>query len=236
MTAKHVLSTFAMLALTAAAGSAASKPHYDVAPPGQIVQDTLAYLTGEGMHSAWHIVASRELAGKNMGKTPVYQWYLSFYAPDGEGGGKLVYRLPNKDGELLSRVTKAKGAEMYFPLQDVKIVGAAEFERAGVQDVVVWDHQSGADCGDADVTLFGADAKDGVVQRVHVQNACSLSTKIVKRGGLSGVELSGPYYGPKAPMCCPTKPKARALLAYSDGRWSVNPNYYIISASLAAHR
>jgi hypothetical protein len=200
------------------------------------MQDQVVYLTGEAMHSAWHIVVSRKLVGKQLGKTPAYQWYLSFYAPDGNDGGKLVYQLPNKDGELLSRVTKARGANLFFPQQAVQIVGAAEFEQSGVQDVVVWDHQAGADCGSDDVTVFGANANGRVEQRVHVQNGCSLSAKIVKNSAFSAVLLGGPYYGPKAPLCCPTKPKARALLAYSRGAWSVKPNYYIISASLAAHR
>ena len=233
---KGFLRAFALAACVLATAAAPQKPHYDVAPPGQVMQDQVAYLTGEGMHSAWHIVASRKLAGKNMGRTPVYQWYLSFYAPDGDDGGKLVYQMPGKDEELLSRVTKAHGADMYFPQQDVKIVGAAEFEQFGVQDVVVWDHQAGADCGAADVTVFGADTRGKVVQRVHVENGCALAAKIVKHGALSAVQLSGPYYGPKAAMCCPTKPKATAVLAYAHGTWSVKPNYYIISASLAAHR
>lgn len=223
------------LALCAATAAAAPKPQYDVAPPGHIMQDTVAYLSGEGMNSKWHVVASRKLVGMQNGKTPAYQWYLSFYAPAGDGS-KLVYQLPNQSHVLLSRVIKAPNVPLYFPQQDVKIVGAAEFEQSGVQDVVIWDHQAGADCGTDDVTVFGADANGRVVQRVHVENGCNLAAKIVKRGALSAVRLTGPYYGPKAAMCCPTKPKANALLSYSGGSWRVNPNYYIISASLAAHR
>jgi hypothetical protein len=166
----------------------------------------------------------------------MYQWYLSFYAPDGNDGGKLVYQLPNSSHELLSNVTKAHGAQMYFPMQELKIVGSAEFEQAGVQDVVVWDHQSGADCGAVDVTVFGADAHGHFEQRVHVENGCSLDATIVKRDALSAVQLTGPYYGSTAPLCCPTKPKATALLSYKNGTWSVSPNYFVISASLAAHR
>lgn len=215
---------------------AAITPHFDVPPPGQVVQKTVAYLTGEAMHSKWYVVASRKLVGKNMGKTPVYQWYLSFYAPDGNDGGKLVYQLPNSSHELLSQVTKAHGAEMYFPMQDLKIVGAAEFEQPGVQDVVVWDHQAGADCGIADVTVFGTDAHGHVEQRVHTENGCSLEADVVKRDGLSAVQLTGPYYGQNAPLCCPTKPKASAVLSYKSGAWSMLPQYFIISASLAAHR
>lgn len=215
---------------------AAVTPHFDVAPPGQVVERKVAYLTGEAMHSRWYIVASRKLVGKNMGTTPMYQWYLSFYAPDGDDGGKLVYQLPNGSHELLSRVTKANGAEMYFPLQDLQIIGPAEFEQPGVQDVVVWNHQSAADCGIADVTVFGADAHGHVVQRVHVENGCVLNASIVKRDGVSAVQLIGPYYAPNAALCCPTKPNAKAFLTFKHGVWTVSPAYFIISASLAAHR
>lgn len=125
---------------------------------------------------------------------------------------------------------------MYFPMQQLKIAGAAEFEQPGVQDVVVWDQQTGADCGTADVTVFGADSRGHVVQRVHAENGCSLEAAIVKGGAFSAVQLTGPYYTPDAPLCCPTKPKATALLLYRNGTWTITPEYFIISASLAAHR
>jgi len=228
---KNILLALSVVALsaTAAAGAAVpANPHLSPAPPGHVMQRTVAYLTGEAMHSMWYVVASRKLAGKNMGKTPVYQWYLSFYAPDGNDGGKLVYQIPGKQNTVLARVEKAHGAQMYFPMQDLKIAGAAELERQGVQDVVVWDHQAGADCGAADVTVFGANSKGQVQQRVHVQNGCALDAKIVKHGALSAVQLSGPYYAANAPMCCPTKPKASAMLQYANGGWSVSPKYYTI--------
>lgn len=235
---KRLFYALVLVAFSSAGAGAAppANPHLNLSPPGQVMQKTVAYLTGEAMHSAWFVVASRKMAGRQMGKTPVYQWYLSFYAPDGNDGGKLVYQLPDEQGDLLSHVTKAHGARMYFPQQDVKIAGAAEFEQSGVQDVVVWDHQAGADCGTADVTVFGANTKGQVEQRVHVQNGCSLNAKIVKHGALSAVQLSGPYYGPKAALCCPTKPHASALLLFRNGDWSMTPTYYTISASLAAHR
>ncbi len=172
-------------ALVTVSASAAPAPRYDVAPPGHVVQDTVAYLTGEGMQSAWHVVASRQLVGRQMGQTPVYQWYLSFYAPNATGL-KLAYRLPNAQGELLSRVMKAPGEQMYFPQQDLRIVGTGEFEKTGVQDVVVWDHQTGADCGTADVTVFGAGATGRVEQRVHVENGCSWTRRSSNTGRYPG--------------------------------------------------
>lgn len=235
---KRLVYALVLLSFSAASAGAAvpANPHLSPAPPGQVMQRTVAFLTGDAMHSMWYIVASRKLVGKNMGKVPVYQWYLSFYAPDGEDGGKLAYQLPDKQGTLLSRVEKAHGAQMYFPQQSVKIAGVGQFEHPDVDDVVVWDHQAGADCGVADVTVFGANTKGQVIQQIHVQNGCELNAKIIQRNGADAIALSGPYYGPNAPMCCPTKPKASAMLVYKNGDWKMTPNYYTVSASLAAHR
>lgn len=235
---KRLLYALVLLAFSATAAGAAvpAHPRLSPAPPGQVMQQTVAYLTGQAMHSMWYVVASRKLAGKNMGKDPVYQWYLSFYAPDGDDGGKLAYQLPDKQGTLLSRIEKAHGAQMYFPQQSLKIVGVAQFEHPDVDDVVVWDHQAGADCGGADVTVFRANTKGQVEQSIHVQNGCQLDAKIVKYKGAQAIQLTGPYYAPNAAMCCPTKPKASAMLVYKNGDWKMTPNYYTISASLAAHR
>lgn len=229
------LRSLAVLALIAATAlGAASKPQFDKQPPGQIVQDSVAYLSGEAMNSAWHVVTSRKMLGRQMGNEPAYQWYVSFYAP-AANGLKLVYQLPDKNGLLLATVTKAHGADLYFPRADVKILGAAELEQSGVQDVVLQIHQSGADCGSANVVVFGANKNMAVEPRAHIQNGCALEAAIVKNGKLSAVRLSGPYYGPNAAMCCPTKPHVTALLSFKNGSWSVKPAYFTISASMAAH-
>lgn len=216
---------------------AAAASHYDRRPPGQVVQDVTAYLSGEGMNSAWHVVASRTVAGKDMGKTPVYQWYLSFYAP-APNGLKLVYQLPNASTFLVPKVTKAHGAEMYYPMSQLEIVGTGEFEQSGVQDVVVQSSAAAADCGLATVAVFGSKNTNGaltVEPRVAITNACALQATIVKNGALRAVQLNGPYYSAKAALCCPTKPKATAKLAYAGGKWSVSPQYFMISASMASH-
>jgi hypothetical protein len=225
-----------LLAAGTAGAGAATHPAYDKQPPGTIVQDVTAYLSGEAMNSAWHVVASRTMAGKHMGKTPVYQWYLSFYAP-AQNGLKLVYRLPNAENFFIPKVTKAIGAEMYFPIEQLKIVGPAELERSGVQDVVVQTHRYAADCGSSIVAVFGAKPGTMAVEpRVTVVNSCSINASIVKNGSLQAVQLAGPYYAPKAALCCPTKPKVTATLAYSNGTWKVAPSYFLISASMATHQ
>jgi hypothetical protein len=230
------LRSLAVLALIAATAlGAASKPQFDKHPPGQIVQDSVAYLSGEAMNSAWHVVTSRKMLGRQMGKEPAYQWYVSFYAPAAEGL-KLVYQLPGNNDLMLAKVEKASGAELYFPRADVKIVGTGEFEQSGVQDVVLQVMQSAADCGSAKIIVFGADKSMKVVPRVHVQNGCDLRASIVKNGPLAALQLSGPYYSAHAPLCCPTKPHATALLSFQNGTWTEKPSYFtIMRSSASAH-
>jgi hypothetical protein len=127
---------------------------------------------------------------------------------------------------------------MYFPHEQLTIVGTGELERSGVQDVVVQSHAFAADCGMATIAVFGAKAVGttfAVDPRVTVSNACSLTASVVKNGALQAVRLTGPYYAKNAALCCPTKPSARAMLSFAGGSWSVKPDYFTISASLASH-
>lgn len=200
---------------------------YNNPPPGKVVQDVVTYLSGEAMNSKWHVVSSRVLVGKQNGTTPAYQWYISVYAP-AANGWTLAWRTPGASS-LLAKVTKAHGAQLFFPQQSVKIVGGGELEQPAVQDAVVQIHQSAADCGSSTVAVIGAQghAMKPVV-RASVENGCDLQASIVKYGQMQAVQLTGPYYGPKAAMCCPTKPKATAKLTYSGQirGWSVTPNYF----------
>lgn len=198
-------------------------------PPGTTMQRVTAYLSGEGMNSAWHVVSSRKQIGTQDG-TPVYQWYVSFYAPSADGL-KLAYRLPDNDNALLAKVEKASGAQAYFPHADVRIAGAGEFEQSGVQDVVVQIHQIGADCGMSDVVVFGAGANMRVVPRVNVQNPCDLQASIVKDGSMSAVRLTGPYYARDSALCCPTKRQVTSLLSFAKGSWRVQPRYFAMQAT-----
>jgi len=181
------------------------------------------------MSSRWHVVASRKLAGKNMGKTPVYQWYLSIYAPAANDASKLVYRSPGQGRPLLATIAKANGAQLYFPSQQLTIVGAAELERPSVQDVVVLSRQAGADCGSATLTIFGAGASGGVQPRVQIVNPCDLNAAIVREGNLEAVRVWGPYYKPGAPLCCPTKPNASGTIRFKNGTWIVTPAVFAVT-------
>jgi hypothetical protein len=233
MVRRHI-SIALLLVLLAAPTAAAPRAHFDKQPPGIVVQDVIAYLSGEAMNSRWHVVTSRKLIGSQMGKEPAYQWYVSFYAP-AQDAGKLVYQLPNSSGLLLSRVKKAHGAQLYFPRQTARIVGIGEFGQPGVQQVVLQTRESAADCGVSDVTVFGTNNHMQVGPSVHVGNSCELEARIVKNGDANVIQLSGPYYNGNAALCCPTKPHVTAILAYRNGNWTVKPAYFIISASMAEH-
>lgn len=222
-------STVAALALALAIPAAAEEPpntSFAPPPPGTVVQSQLVYLSGEAMHSQWRAVASRSTLGSAYGTT-FNQWYLSIYALDGTTY-RLKYQSPSGGGPL-SKVTRNSGSPMWFPIQSLQIAGAGEFVRAGVQQLVVQSHEAGADCGGAVVTVLAANANGSVVPAVSVRNGCALKATIAHAttpGAHDAIVLSGPYYNASAPLCCPTKAKATAVLSYRNGRWSVRPNYY----------
>ncbi len=200
---------------------------YAPAPPGTLMQNQLVYLTGEAMHSQWRAVASKQLIGQGNG-TSFYQWYLSLYAIDG-ATYRLKYQSPANGGPL-SKVTQASGgAKMWFPVQTLQIAGVGEFEKAGVQQLVVSSHEMAADCGSAIVTVLASSANGAVVPAVSVRNGCSLKATIAHAKtpeARDAIVLSGPYYSATAPMCCPTKPKAAAVLSYRNGKWTQTPKYF----------
>jgi hypothetical protein len=206
-------------------------PHYTFSPvpPGTITQNVLVYLAGQAMHSQWRAVASRKNVAKS-GSLTYSQWYLSIYSINATTYS-LKYRSPDNGGPL-SKVTKAKGAPMWFPYQEITIVGAGQFMVPSVEQLVVASHETGADCGGATVTVFALDKKtQKPAPSVTVTNGCALSAAIVHEKGADAIKLSGPYYSPTAALCCPTKTKASAMLRYRNGKWAMTPKYYTIAGS-----
>lgn len=228
----RAIATITLLALGALIGLPGSAdepvhPTFSPVPPGSVVTSNVVYLAGEAMHSQWRAVLSKARLGVAYGHT-AYQWYLSIYAISGTTY-HLRYRSPG-NGAPLDRVTKAKGgAPMWFPQQSASIVGAAELMQPGIQQLVFASHQTGADCGTADITIFTTDAKTGkVVPAVSIENGCDLGATIVHAKGGDAVQLTGPYYSATAPLCCPTKPKATAMLRYRNGAWIETPKYFTL--------
>ena len=206
----------------------AEPPRYTFSPqpPGVTVQSKLVYLAGEAMHGQWRAVLSKEFLGSGSGKR-FYQWYLSIYSIDG-----AVYRLKYRSPSAaipFARVAKASGAALWFPVQDASIAGTGEFMGAGAQQLVVQSHQSAADCGTARVDVFFFDAAmQTIMTTLSVENGCALSAGIVRGSGGDALALSGPYYAANAPSCCPTKPRATAILRFHNGDWSERPQYFKI--------
>ena len=190
-------------------------------PPGNVVQSQKVAFNGESAANQWRAIVSKERVGSGSGQD-FYQWHLSIYALQ-RGAYRLRYQSPRNGGPL-SRVTQATGAKMWFPVAQARIVGTASLMHPGVQQLVVQSHEMSADCGSAGVTIF-ATKPGGIVAAVAtVNNPCELNAKIGADG--TSVELTGPYYKPDAPLCCPTKAHATAELRYRNGKWTVTPNYF----------
>ncbi len=205
---------------------AAEPPHYTFSPqpPGEIVQSLLFYPAGEGMQSQWRALASRvHLSGS------AYQWHLSIYSIDYDTATyELKYESP-RDGRPLPRVVRTR-AGFWEPLQSLHIIGTAELSQPTVQDLVVQDHEAGADCGNATVTIF---AYDPTAQRIrpvaYAGNGCALSATIEHTPSGDQIRLAGPYYASDAPLCCPTKEHATAYLRERNGKWIESPSYFALT-------
>ena len=217
----------AVVALLLALPSVAEEPPnvtFSPSPLGAVQQSQLVYLAGEAMHSQWRAIVSKKQVGSSSGTT-FYQWYLSIYSID-DTTYKLRYQSP-QDGGPMTKVARAKGAPMWFPIGELSVIGTGELMQPGVQQLVVQSHQMAADCGAAAVTVFAYDPKTNkVVPAVSIGNGCELSATVVHGKVGDAMLLSGPYYGPNAALCCPTKPKAKAMLAYRNGTWYETPNYF----------
>ncbi|MEO7201865.1 MAG: hypothetical protein ABI431_04010, partial [Candidatus Tumulicola sp.] len=115
---RRLLTSAALLALAALLClpvTAEEPPHPTFSPsaPGSVVQSQVVYLAGQAMHSQWRAVISKRIAGKSSGTT-FYQWYLSIYQID-DTTYHLRYQSP-RDGGPLSKLEKASGGDMWYPL------------------------------------------------------------------------------------------------------------------------
>ena len=200
-------------------------PHYtfDVTAPGTVQQNQLLYLAGDAMHSQWRAVLSKKRVGSS-GHDVFYQWYLSVYAIDGTTY-KLQYQSP-RDGGPFSNVTKANGEQMWFPVQSGRIDAPIALMMEGKDNLVVESHEFSADCGGGVVAVFTTDSAGKVVPAVSARNGCELTATPVNSKSGPSLTLKGPYYGPAAPMCCPTIANATATLRYVNGQWVQTPKRY----------
>jgi hypothetical protein len=218
---------FALAASLCLPAPAEEPPHVTFSPlaPGSVVQSQVVYLAGQAMHSQSRGVISKRAVGKGSGMT-FYQWYLSVYAID-DATYRLKYQSP-RDGGPLSKVEKATGGDMWYPLQSAEIVGSAQLMQPGVEQLIVSSHETGADCGSANISVLTVNSSGHVVPAVTLQNNCDLTARVSR--GTGGVPdaliLNGPYYNSTAPTCCPTKAKAVATLRYRNGQWIEKPNYF----------
>jgi hypothetical protein len=217
---------FSLAALLWLPAPAEEPQHVTFSPPapGSVVQSQVVYLAGQAMHSQWRGVISKRVIGKGSSLT-FYQWYLSVYAID-DATYHLKYQSP-RDGGPMSKVEKATGGDMWYPLQSAQIVGAAQLMQPGVEQLIVSSHETGADCGSANITVLQVNSSGKVVPAVTLQNTCDLTARVSRGSGVpDALILNGPYYNATAPTCCPTKAKAVAVLRYRNDRWVETPNYF----------
>jgi hypothetical protein len=229
MVRRNLILTLAVVfALTTAA--IADEPRnytYSPRPPGAIVQSQVFYPAGEAMHSQWRAVLSRKALGNDGKTTTFYQWYLSIYAIDGTVY-HLKYRSPQNPIPFAT-VERATGANLWFPVQNASIAGVGELMGPGAQQVVITSHQMAADCGSGRVdVLFQDAAMQQIMPTLSVQNGCELSAKVIHDAKGYAVSMTGPYYGPHAPMCCPTTAKATAIFRFTSKGWVQTPKYFEI--------
>lgn len=197
---------------------------FDPRPPGTIVANQVVYLAGEAMHSQWRAVLSKAPVGHDGSRT-FAQWYLSIYAIDGTVY-HLKYQSP-RNGAPFTKVEKAHGASLWFPVADATIAGSGEFMGAGIQQLVVVSHEVGADCGSARVDVFFDDAAMKMIMpTLSVENGCSLSAAVVHGAHGDALAVTGPYYSANAALCCPTKNKATAIFRFHNGTWTQTPRYF----------
>ncbi len=215
------------LPVAAATAPAPAGESFLPAPPGTVVQSQVVFLQGDGNHARWKAVTSKKLVGSGNGQN-FYQWWLSIYAMRGDAY-HLRYQSPGNGGPL-SKVTQANGAKMWFPVQDIKIVGQASMMQPGVQQLVVQSHEAGADCGGATVSVFAGGPGSSASPAISVANPCELSATIQHGENGDTLQLTGPYYAANAPLCCPTKTNATAVLSHMSGKWTVTPNYFKLYA------
>ena len=110
------------------------------------MQQSSVAFGGEHPTVQWRAIVSKQLVGTGNGQR-FYQWFLSIYGPR-QGAYRLRYQSP-KSGGPLSHVEKAQGAAMWFPVQELRIVGTAGLMRSGTQQLIVQSHEGAADCGSA---------------------------------------------------------------------------------------
>ncbi len=190
-------------------------------PPGTIVQSVFVHFNGVASNAQWRGVASRQHLGSSNGRQ-FYQWYLTFYGSR-QQAYRMRYQSPTNGGPL-ARIVKGSGTDMWFPVQELRIVGAAALTRDGAQQLVVQSHEMAADCGSATVAVFGGGAGASVIPVVSVANPRELTATIAP--DKESIVLHGPYFASKAALCCPTKAGASAALRYRRGQWIESPNYY----------
>lgn len=220
-----------------APGAAGAKTSMiDYWPWKGVLAQKMHVVLGPGRGTKYVAMVWHEPLGTERGSAPRFQPEFVLYRADGFGKGLApVYRSPIR-GDSLQLVPEMQPIPntpgVWMPgYVDVRIVGSAQLMGPGENQLVVRIYSSAADCGAATVHVLAVGPGDRLHDVVRAENYCSLEAALQP----PGIALKGPYYDPNAPLCCPTKNKATALLRYDrkSGKWLIAPQYFRLSSSLA---
>lgn len=210
---------------------------YDHAPPGDVVQTVNFNFATSKASGLYVAVLSRQLLGNGPDGRSEYQPYLTVYRQSPTTGSLTrVYQSPGSADALHvipKREAIAHAAGIWMPHVEANIVGAGSLMEAGAQQLVVRAYEAGADCGMVAVHVLRLDGAQQIVEAARVENFCNLDAAI----SAQKLRLTGPYYAKDAPLCCPTKSDAQAVLSYSTGgaSWQLQPAYFkLIPGSASA--
>jgi hypothetical protein len=170
------------------------------------------------------VVTQRVLQAKTATTPLIVQPALTLYKRSG-GSRVKVWTAPPS---IIPKVTRVSNYPMgWQPLQlQVSALSAASLMAGRGQQLVVGVHESSADCGMASVHVI--ELANGSARLVAtVENFCDLASAVAG----NTLVLTGPGYGPNDALCCPSKPKAQAKLAYARGGWSLQPKSFKLTVA-----
>ena len=210
-------------ASSASIPDASSVPVADLspAPPGTVEKVVDARLDGKAPGEI--AVLSQTPAPAAQPSDPP-QMHLNIYGYRG-GAWTDIFSAPGT-GAFASTLLFAENAS--FPsTESFSLVGTGSFLGTGGQQLVTRFWSTGADCGASTISVLGMSAGH-VVRLASVSGECSLAAQMV---GPATVEITGPYYGPAASLCCPTIASANANLTYdvATGKWVLRPPYFSLA-------
>jgi hypothetical protein len=198
-------------------------PIFDPAPPGKIVQQLRASLTGKWPPEIVVLTKTTKVNADPEGQKQLSQDHLIVYQY-GLGKWHQLDALPRSGDTRESFIVPTLSMYPMPIIMETTITGAADFLGDSHDQLVIDEYMESGDCGGTTTSVLSLDeTKLRVVIRAN--DDCSMSSSV--EGKL--IILSGPYYAITAPLCCPTIEGAKATLSFQNQRWQESPAYFKVS-------